>query len=79
MQVCDIVSSGEMIRQTNISCERFVNQGLTDIGIILAYYRSRKERDNVSPICGAFGKVPFQILVIAGSLLATVGSVLKVV
>ena len=54
-------------------------QVLTGIGIILAYYRSRKERDNVSPVCGVFGKVPFQILVIAGSLLATVGSVLKVV
>ncbi|MDT3390349.1 MAG: hypothetical protein LIR25_07190 [bacterium] len=54
-------------------------QVLTGIGIILAYYRSRKERDNISPVCGVFGKVPFQILVIAGSLLATVGSVLKVV
>ena len=54
-------------------------QVLTGIGIILAYYRSRKERDNISPVCGVFGNVPFQILVIAGSLLATVGSVLKVV
>lgn len=54
-------------------------QVLTGIGIILAYYKSRKERDNISPVCGVFGKVPFQILVIAGSLLATVGSVLKVV
>ena len=54
-------------------------QVLTGLGIILAYYRSRKERDNISPVCGVFGKVPFQILVIAGSLLATVGSVLKVV
>ena len=53
-------------------------QVLTGVGIILAYYKSRKERNCVSPVCGVFGKVPFQILVIGGSLLATVGSVLSV-
>ena len=53
-------------------------QVLTGIGIILAYSKSRKERDLQSPICGFFGKLPFQILVVLGSLLATVGSVLKV-
>ena len=53
-------------------------QVLTGVGIILAYNRSRKEKNLESPVCGAFGKVPFQILVVAGSLLATVGSVLKV-
>ena len=53
-------------------------QVLTGVGIILAYSRSRRDRNCVSPVCGVFGKVPFQILVIAGSLLATAGSVLSV-
>ena len=53
-------------------------QVLTGIGIILAYNKSRKEKDLASPVCGFFGKLPFQILVVLGSLLATVGSVLKV-
>ncbi len=53
-------------------------QVLTGVGIILAYNKSRKEKDLQSPICGFFGKVPFQIIVVLGSLLATVGSVLKV-
>ena len=53
-------------------------QVLTGIGIILAYNKSRKEKDLASPVCGFFGKLPFQIIVVLGSLLATVGSVLKV-
>ena len=53
-------------------------QVLTGVGIIMAYNRSRKEKDLVSPVCGVFGKVPFQILVVAGSLLATAGSIIKV-
>lgn len=52
-------------------------QVLTGFGIVLAYNRSRK-RMGVSPICGFFGKLPFQLLVIAGSLAATIGSVLSV-
>ncbi len=55
-----------------------VIQVLTGIAIILAYNKSRKERNLESPICGYFGKLPFQIIVVLGSLLATVGSVLKV-
>jgi len=54
-------------------------QVLTGVGIILAYNRSRKEQNMVSPVCGFFGKVPFQILVVVGSLLATAGSVIKVI
>ena len=55
-----------------------VIQVLTGIAIILAYNKSRKERNLQSPVCGLFGKLPFQIIVVTGSLLATVGSVLKV-
>lgn len=54
-----------------------VIQVLTGIGIILAYNRSRKKAGG-SLICGKFGTLPFQILVIASSLIATIGSVLKV-
>ena len=53
-------------------------QVLTGVGIIMAYNRSRKEKNLDSPVCGFFGKVPFQILVVAGSLLATAGSIIKV-
>lgn len=54
-----------------------VIQVLTGIGIIISYNRSRK-REKVAPICGAFGVLPFQILVVLSSLLATVGAVLSV-
>lgn len=54
-----------------------VIQVLTGIGIILAYNRSRKKALE-SQICGIFGTLPFQILVILSSLAATIGSVLKV-
>ena len=52
-------------------------QVLTGIGIIIAYNRSRK-RTAESHICGRFGSIAFQIVVIAGSLVATIGSVLVV-
>ena len=52
-------------------------QVLTGIGIIIAYNRSRK-RIGQSLICGKFGLLPFQLLVILGSILATVGSVITV-
>ena len=54
-----------------------VVQVLTGIGIIVAYHRSRRKA-GVSPICGRFGALPFQILVIAGTLLSTVGALLPV-
>lgn len=54
-----------------------VVQVLTGIGIIIAYNRSTK-RSGASPICGRLGTLPFQILVIAGSLVSTIGSLLKV-
>lgn len=54
-----------------------VVQVLTGIGIIIAYNRSRKHAKE-SPICGKLGTLPFQILVIAGSLISTIGSMLHV-
>ena len=52
-------------------------QVLTGIGIIIAYNRSRK-RTGQSLICGRFGQLPFQLIVILGSIMATVGSVIAV-
>ena len=50
---------------------------VTSLGIILAYNRSRK-RVGESRLLGGFGTLPFQLIVLALSLLATIGSVLKV-
>ena len=52
-------------------------QVLTGIGIIIAYSRSRR-RVGQSLICGRFGTLPFQIIVILSSIMATVGSVIVV-
>lgn len=52
-------------------------QVITGIGIIVAYNCSRR-RVGKSPICGVFGSLPFQILVVAFTLLASVGAVMKV-
>ncbi len=54
-----------------------VIQVLTGIGIIISYNRSRR-REKTSPICGVFGILIFQILVVLSSLIATVGAVLPV-
>lgn len=54
-----------------------VIQVVTGIGIIVAYNRSRK-RTGASPICGKFGTLPFQILVVIFSLVSSVGAVLPV-
>lgn len=52
-------------------------QVVTGLGIILAYARSRR-RKGESPICGSFGTLPWRLIVIASTLISTVGSVLKV-
>ena len=52
-------------------------QVVTGIGIIVAYNCSRR-RVGKSPICGVFGSLPFQIPVVAFTLLASVGAVWKV-
>ncbi len=54
-----------------------VVQVLTGVGIIISYNRSRK-REGQSPICGRFGILPFQILVVVSTLFATVGALAKV-
>lgn len=54
-----------------------VIQVVTGIGIIIAYNLSRK-RTGASPICGKLGTLPFQIAVIAFSLLSSVGALMSV-
>lgn len=54
-----------------------VIQVVTGIGIIIAYNLSRK-RTGASPICGRLGTLPFQIAVIAFSLLSSVGALMSV-
>lgn len=54
-----------------------VVQVLTGVGVIVAYNRSRK-RAGTGLICGRLGSLPFQILAVAASLVASVGAVLTV-
>ncbi|MFA6845596.1 MAG: hypothetical protein WCR02_07715 [Sphaerochaetaceae bacterium] len=50
---------------------------LAGIAIIIAYNRSWKRTEG-SPVCGRLGTLPFQVLVVAVSLIASIGSLLKV-
>ena len=52
-------------------------QVVTGLGIIVAYDRSRR-RCGASPLLGRFGARPYQALIAACTLLATVGAVLPV-
>ena len=52
-------------------------QVLTGVGVIAAYNHARK-RTKSSPICGRLGTIPFQVIVVIGSLAATAGSLLKI-
>lgn len=54
-----------------------VVQVLTGVGIIISYNRSRKREQN-SAICGVWGTLPFQIIVVLSTLFATVGALAKV-
>lgn len=54
-----------------------VVQVLTGVGVIAAYNLSRR-RVGKSPICGVFGTLPFQILVVVASIVSTVGSLVTV-
>lgn len=54
-----------------------VVQVLTGVGIIISYNRSRKREKN-SSICGVWGTLPFQIIVVLSTLFATVGALAKV-
>ena len=51
---------------------------LLGIAVILAYSKSRKKSGNLSPICGKFGSLPFQIIVVLSTLIATIGSLISV-
>ena len=64
---------------TFVSLTRFASviQVVTGLGIIIAYNRSRK-RVGESALIGSFGALPFQIVVVICTLLATVGAVMKV-
>lgn len=76
-----IVASAPCLILALIGVETFVGftriasviQVVTGIGIIVAYNKSRK-REGTSPICKGFGTLPFQILVVASSVLATIGA-----
>lgn len=54
-----------------------VVQVLTGVGVIVAYNLSRR-RVGKSEICGVWGTLPFQILVVIASIASTVGSLVKV-
>ena len=55
-----------------------VIQVLTGVAIIASYHMSRK-RTKESPILGKFGVLPFQIIVVLSSILATVGALVTIV
>lgn len=64
---------------TFVGFTRFASiiQVVTGIGIIIAYNLSRK-RHQSSPLVGRFGTLPFQILVVLCTMLASVGAMLPV-
>ncbi len=64
---------------TFVGFTRFASiiQVVTGIGIIVAYNLSRK-RHHSSPLTGKFGTLPFQILVVLCTMLASVGAMLPV-
>ncbi len=74
---CLILALGGMTSFVGFARLAGIIQVLTGIGIIIAYNRSRK-RTGQSLICGRFGQLPFQLIVILGSIIATVGSVIAV-
>lgn len=52
-------------------------QVVTGLGVVIAYHLSRK-RVGKAALVGKFGTVPFQVLVVLCTLLATIGSLLPV-
>lgn len=64
---------------TFVGFTRFASliQVVTGVGIIVAYNLSRR-RSGSSELAGRFGTLPFQILVVACTLLASVGAMLPV-
>lgn len=53
-----------------------VVQIATGIGIIISFHRSLKKESSL--LCGFFGTIPFEVLVVISSILATVGALVKV-
>lgn len=53
-------------------------QIVTGIGVIIAFNRSRKKHDKNCKITGTFGSLPWQILVVASAVVATVGSLITI-
>ncbi len=64
---------------TFVGFTRFASiiQVVTGVGIIVAYHLSRK-RHQSSELVGGFGTLPFQIFVVACTLLASIGATLPV-
>ena len=64
---------------TFVGFTRFASiiQVVTGVGIIMAYNLSRK-RTGESPLTGKLGTIPFQILVVVCTLLATIGAMIPV-
>lgn len=50
---------------------------LVSVMLVLTYNKSRRKAGS-SPICGALGKIPFQVLMIISTLLCAVGALLPV-
>ncbi|MEG2634824.1 MAG: hypothetical protein RSA97_09520, partial [Oscillospiraceae bacterium] len=51
---------------------------LMGLMLIVAFNRSRRESGGASPICGKFGSMPFQILIVVASVLMGVGALVSV-
>lgn len=64
---------------TFVGFTRFASiiQVVTGIGIMIAYHLSRR-RTGEAPLVGKFGTLPFQILVVACTLLASIGAMVPV-
>ncbi|MEG1016914.1 MAG: hypothetical protein RSE36_03805, partial [Oscillospiraceae bacterium] len=51
---------------------------LMGLMLIVAFNRSRKQSGGASPICGKFGAIPFQVLIVISSILMGVGALVSV-
>ena len=85
IKVCWLASSLPCLLIALVGVSSFVGftrlasvvQVLTGVGIIISYNRSRR-REGCAPICGVWGTLPFQIIVVVSTLFATVGALAKV-
>ncbi len=85
VRICWIIATVPSLIIAIVGIQSFVGftrlasviQVLTGVGIIVAYGRSRK-RSEGAPIVGRFGTLPFRILVVVSSVLATAGALISV-